>query len=119
MRKMLPALLCVLALTANVSADEKDSIDSVKARRKVEAERVESEFASKRLEAYKLVRSDSPKLSDSLAILDDLQSLLEKDTSLDSKRRELLLITVKADMKNVRETAAERSRTATRTQDAP
>jgi len=116
---VLPALLLVTALGVPAAAVAQDrEIQNVKERMKVEAERVEAEFADGRALAYKLVRTDSPKLSEALAKLDALQDLVEKDTALSAERRKVFLVTIKADIKNVRDIAAERSR-ATEVKSAP
>jgi hypothetical protein len=75
---------------------------------KAEAQRVESEFTEGRAAAYKLVRSDDPKLAESTEKLQDLLATVEKDRSLDAKRRQVLIVTLKWDLDKVKEIAAER-----------
>lgn len=111
-RAWLPAVLSVMIVPAGLFAAEKDLLQDVKDRNKVEAERVESEFARERASAYKLVRSDTPNLVDATEKLQGLLSLLENDTSLDSKRRQTLIVTVKWDLDKVKEIVAERRRTS-------
>ena len=111
-RTWLPALLCVAFLTGGLFASDKDPLDRVKDRRKAEAQRVESEFTDGRAAAYKLVRSDSPKLSEALDKLDALLDMLEKDNSLDAQRRKQLIVTIKWDMGEVKKIASERGRSS-------
>jgi hypothetical protein len=109
----LPALLLALALglsAAPAPAADRDPLPDVRARMAVEAQRVEKEFTERRAAAYKMVRSDSPRLVDAVAELHTLLTKLRADTSLESRRRETLIVTVKWDLGKVKEIAEERSR---------
>ena len=90
------ALLCLVVLAISLFADDQGDVE--KAQQEKEAKRVEREFAAGRQAAYKLVRSDDPKLSAALDQLRKLLELVEKDTSLDEKRREVLIVTLKYDL---------------------
>jgi hypothetical protein len=114
-RTWLPAVLVVAFLPVGLlwADDDKELLKSVKDRMKVEAQRVEREFTEGRAAAYKLVRSDDPKLEEASDKLRDLLRMVEKDKSLESTRREQLIKTLKWDLDRVKEIAAER-RKATR-----
>lgn len=111
-RRLLPALLvCSVFLAAPiVGAADRDLLDDVKDRLKLEAQRVEKEFADGRAAAYRLVRSDSPRLIDATEKLQTLLAMVRNDTALEAKRREVLLVTLKFDLEKVKEIAAERRR---------
>jgi hypothetical protein len=111
-------LLLTLAGLAIVSvgsawAFDRDPLNDVRDRMKIEAQRVEKEFADGRIAAYKLVRSDDPRLVEATEQLQTLLAMVRNDTSLDVKRREVLIVTVKADLERVRDIAAERRRFTT------
>src|SRR4051794_13509801 len=93
----LGALLLGLALIGPATGADKDPLDDVKERLAIEAQRVEKEFAAERAAAYKLVRSDDPKLAEATEKLEGLLAMLRNDRALDGKRREVLLVTVKWD----------------------
>jgi hypothetical protein len=111
MRWILAGLLGLASLTdlPRVSAAD-DLLADTKARMATEAQRVEKEFAANRLAAYKLVRNDSPQLVESTQKLQELLALIRADTSLDDKRRQVLLVTLKADLDRVSEIASEKKR---------
>jgi len=104
------ALFALVLITAPVRAD-KDLLDDVKKRLAIEAERVEKEFAAERAAAYKLVRSDNPKLAEATEKLEGLLAMVRNDNALASKRREVLLVTLKWDLDKVKEIAGESRRT--------
>jgi len=107
------AVLVVAVLPAALArADDKGLLEDVKARRKIEAQRVEREFTENRAAAYKLVRSDDPKVAEATEKLLDLKKMVEKDDSLDRETREKFLVTVKYDLDRVKEIAAERRKSS-------
>jgi len=110
-RTWLAVLVVAILPVGLFAADDKELLKSVKERMKVEAQRVEREFTDGRAAAYKLVRSDDPKLEEASEKLRDLLGMVEKDTSLDSKRRQELIVTLKFDLGRVKEIAAERRKT--------
>src|SRR5436309_1596946 len=71
-----------------------DALDDVKARMKVEAQRVERRFTEERLAAYKLVRKATPNYLEAAEKVYALKSMLEADTSLPAARRTQLLRTL-------------------------
>jgi len=109
----------VAILPLGLRADDKDLLESVKDRMKIEAQRVEREFADERAAAYKLVRSDDPKLAEATEKLQDLLATVEKDKSLDARRRQVLIVTLKWDLDKVKEIAAERRKSTTRNDSPP
>jgi hypothetical protein len=111
MRWILAGLLGLASLTdlPRVSAAD-DLLADTKARMAIEAQRVEKEFAADRAAAYKLVRSDNPQLIEATQKLQDLLTLIRANTSLDDKRRQVLLVTLKADLDRVSEIAGEKKR---------
>jgi hypothetical protein len=113
-KKLLPLLLVSLALpgfcAAPLLAEEKDPLPDVKARMAVQAQKVEKEFADGRSAAYKLVRNGNPQLVESLEKLEELLAMVRADTALSVKRREVLIVTLKFDMSEVRKIATERRR---------
>jgi hypothetical protein len=115
-RRWLPAMLLSLPLLAvsalPARAEEKDPLPEVKARLKVEAQRVEREFAAGRSAAYKLVRNGSPKLVEATEQLHTLLAMVRADTSLSNQRRQVLITTLKFDLGKVGEIAGERRRFA-------
>jgi len=112
-RTWLPAVLVVAILPVGLlkADDDKQVLKSVKDRMKAEAQRVEREFTDGRAAAYKLVRSDDPRLEEASDKLRDLLRMVEKDKSLDSTKREQLTKTLKWDLDRVKEIAAERRKT--------
>ena len=90
-----------------------DLLADTKDRAAIEAQRVEKEFADSRLAAYKLVRNDNPQLVESTQKLQELLTLIRADTSLDEKRRQVLLVTLKADLDRVADIAREKKRFTT------
>src|SRR5262245_50073786 len=104
----------VFVATGSTRAGDRDLLDEVRDRQKVEAQRVEKEFAEDRLAAYKLVRSDSPKLAEATEKLHGLLAMIRNDTSLDSKRRAVLIVTLKADLDRVAQIASDRRRVSLR-----
>jgi len=94
----LPLLLPLLT----VSADE---LEEVKSRRMVEAQRLEEEFRSGRLQAYRLVRADSSQLRQASELLNRLLVQLQNDTVLNTDKRSLYIRTLKADLVNLRDIA--------------
>jgi hypothetical protein len=105
------ALLALLAFsTAPLQAAEKDPLKDTKARMAVEAQRVEREFREERSAAYKLVRSDNPKLVEATEKLQTLLAMVRADNSLDTKRREQLIVTLEFDLGEVKKIAADRRR---------
>ena len=111
MRWILAGLLGLTGLIdlPRVSAAD-DLLADTKARMAIEAQRVEKEFAADRAAAYKLVRSDNPQLTEATQKLQDLLTLIRADTSLDDKRRQVFLVTLKADLDRVSEIAGEKKR---------
>jgi hypothetical protein len=111
MRWILAGLLGLASLSdlPRVSAAD-DPLGDAKARMAIEAQRVEREFAAGRAAAYKLVRNDDPQLADATQKLQDLLALVRADTSLDDKRRQVLLVTIKADLDRVSDIAGEKKR---------
>jgi len=118
MRGWVPAMLLALPLlgfcTLPLRAADKDLLDDVKGRMKIEAQRIEKEFAAERSAAYKLVRSESPRLLAATEKLQTLLSMVQADTSLEPKRREVLIVTLKFDLGKVREIADANRRTTTK-----
>jgi len=109
-RRRLPVLLVLSVFLAApvVRAADRDLLDDVKERLKIEAQRVEKEFTDGRAAAYRLVRSDSPRLVEATEKLQALLAMVRNDTALEAKRREVLLVTLKFDLEKVKEIAAER-----------
>lgn len=108
------ALLLGMALAFATPAFARDAISEARARMEIEAQRIEKEFAEERTAAYRLVRSDSPKLAEAVDKLDALLRTVRADTSLKSDRRDTLIRTLKYDLDRVREIAAERRAVVTR-----
>ena len=108
---LLLGLASLMILPRAQAAD--DLLADTKARVAIEAQRVEKEFTSGRLTAYKLVRNDNPQLVESTQKLQELLSLIRADTSLDDKRRQVLLVTLKADLDRVADIAREKKRFTT------
>jgi hypothetical protein len=114
-RRWLPTLLCVAILPTCVFAADKDLLNDVKNRQKIEAQRVEKEFADERASAYQLVRAATPDLNKATEKLRSLLAMVENDTSLDPKRRQVLIVTLKWDLDRVKEIAGQRRGTQTYT----
>lgn len=102
--------VAAVALLSLAGARAADDLDTVRDRLKVEAQRAEKEFADERAAAYKLVRRDDPKLTEATEKLRSLLTSVRADTSLDDKRREVFIVTLKADLDRVRLIASERER---------
>lgn len=111
-------LLCsgfVLAVIVGGSPGlDPDPLDEARKRLQIEAQRVEREFADERAAAYRLVRSDDPRTVEATEKLYTLLAVVRNDTSLDAKRREVLIVTLKADLDRVQQIAAERRRLSLR-----
>src|SRR5688500_8934017 len=110
--------LAAAALAALVAGASASDLEKVRDRMKVEAQRVEKEFADERLAAYKLVRNDAPKLVEATEKLQGLLAMIRNDTSLDAKRREVFIVTLKADLDRVKLIAADRRGFTARRDDA-
>ena len=108
---LLLGLASLMILPRAQAAD--DLLADTKGRMAIEAQRVEKEFTAGRLAAYKLVRNDNPQLVESTQKLQELLSLIRADTSLDDKRRQVLLVTLKADLDRVSDIAREKKRFTT------
>jgi hypothetical protein len=104
-RALLAVALSFL-LIGPLAARERDPLSDVKSRMKVEAQRIEKEFAEGRAAAYKLVRKADPEYVKAVEEIYTLLSTLRADTSLPSRRRAQLIITLKADIKNLKDIAA-------------
>jgi len=105
-RRALPARLVPLALFlflagSAAAQDDRDLLTEVRQRRQVEAQRVEKEFAEGRLYAYTLVRKQPERLPEAVERLAALQSMIDRDQSLDAKRREVFRVTLEADQKRL------------------
>ncbi|MFO0843392.1 MAG: hypothetical protein U0797_13495 [Gemmataceae bacterium] len=115
-KRFLTAL--AVACLSLAGARAADDLDNVRDRQKVEAQRLEKEFADDRLAAYKLVRRDDPKLGEASEKLRTLMELVRNDTALDPQRRDVLLVTLKADLDRVRLIANDRERFSARRDEA-
>ncbi len=102
----------LLALLAAVAAAPLPSKLPEGVLRDFEAERVEREFTDTRAAAYRLVRSPSPRLADSLARIEALLAVVEKDRALDDQLRRDFIATLKFDRGQVRRIARERGDTS-------
>jgi len=111
-RTWLPAVLLVAILPVGLLRGDEDVLKAARDRRKIEAQQVQREFEEGRLAAYKLVRSDDPKLAEATDKLKALLAVIEKDTSLESAKREQYVVTLKWDLDRVKEIAAERTKKA-------
>lgn len=111
LRPCMAGLVCLALLAPSVRSDE---LEDVRARLKIEAQRVERAFTEGRAEAYRLVRSDNPRLSDAVERLESLLAMVRDDASLERSRRELLQRTLRFDLDKVRDIAAERRRLSAR-----
>src|SRR5947209_1526532 len=107
-RRFVPALLCPLALALlflpTVAAQERDPLPEVRQRLAVEAQRVEKEFEEGRRYAYQVARTEPSK---AVAKLKALLETLERDKALKADRREILLFTLKYDLKRFDAQAAD------------
>jgi hypothetical protein len=106
-RHWLPALLAAAVLAgapAGLFADDKALTDA-RDRMKIEAQRVEKVFAEERAAAYKLVRTDKPNLVEATDKLQALLSMIRKDTSLEARRRKVLLVTLEFDLERIKREA--------------
>jgi hypothetical protein len=106
--RIIPIALCVIALhllLGNATARSDDPLPEVRARLKIEAQRVEKETREGRMKAYRLLRDDAEGAID---ILKGLIGTLRKDVSLSETRRTSLLATLERDITNVRALAGVR-----------
>lgn len=111
--RLLTASLLTFATLLPVQSAERDLIAEVKARTELEAQRVEKEFTDGRSAAYKMVRADGAKLTDAQEKLRELLKMVQDDTSLPASKREVYLVTLKADLDRVREIADRGTSTVT------
>lgn len=88
-----------------VQAVRSDELDDAKLRLKIEAQRIEREFASERSAAFRLVREDGSRLREATEKLQALIALIRNDTSLERARRDLFLATLRVDLDRVRDIA--------------
>jgi len=105
-------LVAILPVGLLRGDDGKDLLKAARDRAKIEAERVKKDFADGRVEAYKLVKTDDPKLAEATDKLRDVLRMLEKDTYLDDATRQQYVVTIKWDLDRVKEIAAERTKKA-------
>jgi len=96
-------LLAPSTILAEILADEKEGLEDARARLAIEAQRVEKEFADGRAAAYKLIRATTPDPVGAASRLHTLLAMLQADTSLEPKRREQLIVTLKWDLGKVKE----------------
>jgi len=101
-------LLSLAAMAVPVARG--DGLDDFKARKTVEAQRVEREFTKERAEAYRLVRAATPNLVEATDKLHTLLAMVRNDRSLDTARRNTLIRTLEWDLGKVKEIASERTR---------
>jgi len=103
-RLLITGCLCLPLLlpSLSVSADE---LEDVKSRRMVEAQRLEEEFRTGRLQAYQLVRADRSQLREASELVNRLLVQLQNDTVLSNEKRSLYIRTLKADLANLRDIA--------------
>jgi len=99
-----------LLLPSALRAEEKETLDDARARLALEAQRVEREFTEGRAAAYKLIRAASPDSVGAVSRLHALLALVQADTSLEPKRREQLIVTLKWDLARVKEIGDEQRR---------
>lgn len=107
-RRIIPVALCVttlLLLLGPAAAQTDDPLPEVRARLKIEAQRIEKETREGRMKAYRLVRDD---VEGAVDILKGLTGTLRKDVSLSEARRTSLLATLQRDIDNVRALAGVR-----------
>ncbi|MFO0876597.1 MAG: hypothetical protein U0840_04420 [Gemmataceae bacterium] len=109
-QRILFSSLAWILLTGLLRGDNPDTLEEAKKRLQIEAQRVEREFADERAAAYRLVRSDLPRVLEATEKLHGVLALVRNDTALDAKRREVLIITLKADLDRVQQIATERRR---------
>src|SRR5262245_16205621 len=109
-RLRLPLVLASLALLrpAATARADRDPLPDTRSRLALEAQRVEKRFADDRATAYRLVRADAGKLEEAADILYAVLAMLEKDRSLSSGRRAVLIVTIKADVKRIARIAGDR-----------
>jgi hypothetical protein len=91
-----------------------DSLATVKARRAVEAQRIEKAFTDGRTAAYKLVRSANPNPVEAVEKIHDILALVRATDALSAAKKEQFIVTLKADIERLKETAAEKRRFARR-----
>jgi len=114
-RVILLAGVALLGGLLPAAAARADALKDTRTRMEIEAQRVEKEFTEGRALAYKLVRSDSPKLIEAQEKLQTLLATVKADSSLKADRREMLIRTLKWDLDKVQEIADQRRVTSTRT----
>lgn len=110
--RMVPLALWVTTwavLVGPAAAQSRDPLPEVRARLKIEAQRVEKETRDGRMRAYRLLRDDP---QDAIDILKGLIGTLRKDTVLSEERRKTLLTALQRDITNVRALAGVRRTTA-------
>jgi hypothetical protein len=103
---LLPTLALGLLLAGSAAAQEgRNLAEEVRGRRAIEAQRVEKEFAAGRAHAYDLVRKQPAKLDQAVERIAALQALVEQDTSLEPRRREVFRVTLDADLRRLADLA--------------
>ncbi|HEY7155689.1 MAG TPA: hypothetical protein VH575_17130 [Gemmataceae bacterium] len=114
--RITPLALCIFAFTGPALAQSSDDrLADVRARLKIEAQRVEKEIHDGRMRAYRLLRSDPNGAYD---IINGLIGMLRKDTSLSEEKNKSLAKTLQGDIENLRALASAR-RTPTPALSAP
>jgi hypothetical protein len=108
-RVILPILLAVFLAGPAFS---QESLDDVRARLKIEAQRIEKRYREDRLDAYAMVRTDPGKLLQAVDQLIALKTALGKDTSLPAEKRQAYLKQLDRDIRAVQAIARERKRAA-------
>src|SRR6516165_2111597 len=101
-RRIIPAALGVLTMSlfaGPAPAQQGDPLPEVRARLKIEAQRVEKEIRDGRMRAYRLLRSDPSAAYDTIK---GLIGTLRKDTSLPDERHEALEKQLLRDIENLR-----------------
>jgi hypothetical protein len=101
-RRIIPFALCVTTLAGFAgagSAQQRDPLPEVRARLKIEAQRIEKKVQDGRMRAYRLFRNDPEEAID---MLKGLLGTLRDDTSLSEERRKSLVATLQRDLDNVR-----------------
>ncbi|MFM7150197.1 MAG: hypothetical protein ACKO23_10175, partial [Gemmataceae bacterium] len=93
--------LISLGFPVPLSAEEKDPLGDVALRRKLEAQRVEKEFADERIAAYRLVRNANPRPEEATRKIQNLLVVIRGDQALEESRRQVLLVTLQADLQRI------------------
>ncbi len=106
--------LLALAVMAAPGLLRADPLADASARLKIEAQRVEREFTDTRAAAYRLVRTDSPRLADALEKIDGLLALVGDSRALSDQTRKDYIATLRYDRSKLREIAEERRRASER-----